>query len=88
MVAGALRNAVNLRLPVLEWESEVSVVKQSAASLLGGMGGLLLALIWGVATVLVSEAYSALAKLAVSILVLAITAILYGRNNQVDLKEL
>ena len=80
--------AVNLRLPVLEWESEVSVVKQSAASLLGGMGGLLLALIWGVATVLVSEAYSALAKLAVSILVLAITAILYGRNNQVDLKEL
>lgn len=80
--------AVNLRLPVLDWESEVSVVKQSAASLIGGMGGLLLALIWGAVTVLVPEAYSDLTKLAVSALVLVITAILYGRNNRADLKEL
>lgn len=80
--------AVNLRLPVLEWESEVSVVKQSAASLLGGMGGMLLALIWGAVTVLAPEAYSALAKLAVSALVLAVTAILYSRNSRADLKEL
>lgn len=34
---------VNLRFPLLEWESEVRVVKQSAASLLGGMSGLVLA---------------------------------------------
>lgn len=80
--------AVNLRLPVLEWESEVSVVKQSAASLLGGMGGLLLAILWGAVTVLVPEAYSDLAKLAVSTLLLIITAILYGQNNRTDLKEL
>ena len=80
--------AVNLRLPVLEWESEVSVVKQSAASLLGGVGGMLLALIRGAVTVLAPEAYSALAKLAVSALVLAVTAILYSRNSRADLKEL
>lgn len=80
--------AVNLRLPVLEWESEVSVVKQSAASLLGGMGGLLLALVWGVAAALVPEAYADLGKLTGSVLVLAITAILYRRNNRTDLKEL
>lgn len=80
--------AVNLRLPVLDWENEVSVVKQSAASLLGGMGGLLLALIWGIATALMPEAYSNLAKTGVSVLVIVITAILYGRNNRADLKEL
>lgn len=33
--------AVNLRFPVLEWDNEVRVVKQSAASLLGGLGGAL-----------------------------------------------
>lgn len=80
--------AVNLRLPVLEWENEVSVVKQSAASLLGGMGGLLLALIWGAVAALTPEAYSGLVKAAVGALVLVVTAILYGRNNRTDLKEL
>lgn len=79
---------VNLRLPVLDWESEVSVVKQSAASLLGGMGGLLLAILWAAVTVLLPKAYSDFGKLAVSAVLLMITAILYGRNNRTDLKEL
>lgn len=76
--------AVNLRLPVLDWENEVTVVKQSASALLGGMGGLLLALVWGVAAALAGEA----AKLAVGALILVITAILYRHNNRTDLKEL
>ena len=37
--------AVNLRFPVLEWDSEVRIVKQSAASVLGGLGGTLLPLL-------------------------------------------
>lgn len=80
--------AVNLRLPVLEWENEVSVVKQSAATLLGGMGSLLLALVWGAVTVFMPEGYSEIGKLGLGTLVLIITAILYRQNNRTDLKEL
>lgn len=80
--------AVNLRLPLMEWESEARVVKQSASSLIGGMGGVLLALFWGALTAVVPEANSNPAKLAMSTLVLVITAILYRRNNLADLKEM
>lgn len=79
---------VNLRLPVLDWESEASVVKQSAASLLGGMGGFLLAVICAAITVLVPESCSHLAKTAICGILLAVTAILYRQNNRADLKEL
>ena len=80
--------AINLRLPVLEWEHEVSVVKQSGASLLGGMGGMLLAILWVIAIIAVPEAYADAAKLAVAVIVLVITVLLYRKNNQTDLKKL
>ena len=40
---------VNLHFPVLEWESEVRIVKQSASAMLGGMGGFILTLLCALA---------------------------------------
>lgn len=80
--------AVNLRLPVLQWENEASVVKQSAAALLGGMGGLLLAVLCAAITVAVPVAYRDAAAAALCAALLALTAVLYRQNNRWDLKKL
>lgn len=76
---------VNLHLPVLEWESEVHIVKQSASAALGGMGGFLLAILCTVAVGVVPEAYAAFLKAGISAAVLALTAVLYRKNNRFDL---
>lgn len=80
--------SVNLKLPVLDWESETSVVKQSAASMLGGMGGFLLAILCTGITAAVPRAYSDPAKLLICAVLSVTTVILYGRNNRTDLKTL
>lgn len=79
---------VNLRFPVLEWESETVVVKQSAASLLGGMGGFVVAILCAALTLLVPLEYAGLVKLAVCAVLLGLTVILYRQNARADLKEL
>lgn len=79
---------VNLHFPVFTWESETSVVKQSAASMLGGMGGLLLTVAFIVVNVAVPVGNSALLKAVCCIAALLATAFLYRRNNRVNLQEL
>lgn len=79
---------INLHFPVLNWESEVSVVKQSASSLLGGMGGFLLAILCAIPTALIPAQYSDWLKLATCAILLGITAMLYRRNNRFDLKQI
>ena len=54
--------AVNLRFPVLVWESEVRIVKQSASAMLGGMGGFILAILCAVAVGAVPGEYAAYLK--------------------------
>lgn len=76
---------VNLALPVLNWETETSVVKQSAASLVGGFGGFLAALVCAVPVALL-PAYAGWVKGAVCVLLLAVTALLYRKNNAFDLR--
>lgn len=78
---------VNLHFPVFTWESEVSVVKQSAASMLGGLGGMLLAIAFIVVNTVVPGS-SALLKAVCCIAALLVTAFLYRRNNRVNLQEL
>lgn len=74
--------AVNLRFPVFVWESEVSVVKQSASALFGGLGGFLLAVVCGVGTVAVPVEYALLFKAGVSAVILFAALLLYCRNNR------
>ena len=75
----------NLLFPVLDWESETAVVKQSAASLLG-MAGFLPALLCIVLTALTPSAWSELLSAALCLLLLAAACLLYRRNCAADLK--
>lgn len=75
---------VNLHFPVFTWESEVSVVKQSASSVLGGMGGVLLTVVFAVANAVVSGGNSHLLKMVCCIAALLATALLHLRNARVN----
>lgn len=76
---------VNLHFPVLEWESEVYIVKQSASSMLGGMGGFVLAILCAVAVGAVPERHAAYLKAGICLAILAVTAVLYRKNNRFDI---
>ena len=73
---------VNLHFPVMEWESEVRIVKQSASSMLGGLGGLILAILCAAAVGLVPKEYAAYLKAGICAAILTATAVLYRLNNR------
>lgn len=77
--------AVNLRFPLLEWESEVRVVKQSASSVLGGMGGFILSILCAVITGAVPGEYTAYLKAGICAVILVLTAVLYRSNNRFEI---
>lgn len=76
---------VNLHFPVLEWDNEVRIVKQSASTLLGGMGGFILALLCAVAVGIVPPEGAVYLKTGICVVALAATAVLYRRNNRFDI---
>ena len=79
---------INLKMPVFDWENEVSVVKQSASAALGGLGGFVVVLVCMVPVLLVPAEYSNLVKGALCIVFAVVTWILYNKNNNVNLQEL
>lgn len=79
---------INLKMPVFDWENEVSVVKQSASSAIGGLGGFVMILICMVPVLLVPAEYSNLVKGALCVVFAGVTWILYKKNNKVNLQEL
>ena len=79
---------VNLKMPVFDWESEVSVVKQSASAALGGLGGFIIIIVCMVPVLLVPTEYSNWLKGALCIVFASVTWILYKKNNKVNLQEL
>lgn len=76
---------INLYFPVLEWESEVRIVKQSASAMIGGMGGMLLAILCAAAVGIVPEAYKIYVKEGICVIVPAFTVVLYKKNNRFDI---
>ncbi len=76
---------VNLYFPVLEWENEVRIVKQSASAMLGGMGGFILAILCAVAAAAVPKAYTLYLKAGICAVLLAAAAVLYKKNNRFDI---
>lgn len=78
---------INLRFPVFDWENEVSVVKQSVASMVGGLGGLVIVILCMVPVLLLTQISANLLKAVICILVLGITILLYRRNAKVDLQQ-
>ena len=69
--------AVNLHFPVMDWENEASIVKQSLSATLGGMGGFVLSILCIVAIVFLPGAYVGLFKVGICIFLLGATAVLY-----------
>lgn len=80
--------AVNLRFPVLEWDSEVRIVKQSAASVLGGLGGTLLPLLGLVAGILAPVGWGSLTKGLFCLLAWGGAAFLYRKCLCTDLSRI
>ena len=76
---------VNLHFPVLQWENEVSVVKQSASSMLGGLGGFVAAILCALGAVKAGSAYSDLYNGGICAGIVILTAGLYWSNNRFDL---
>lgn len=78
----------NLLLPNFNWDSEVSVVKQSAAAAVGGFGGMFMTILFALAVLLLPKAYADAVRLVCCALILAATALLYRKNGATDLRKL
>lgn len=78
---------INLKMPVFHWENEVSVVKQSASALVGGLGGCVMILSTMIPVIFLPQKYANIYKVAICILVLGVTVLLYNRNNSVNLQD-
>jgi len=79
LFSGVFGLAVNLHFPVLNWENEVSVVKQSASSGFGALCSMILALLCILGAVLIPPQLSVLWQPTVCLLIFAAAAILYHR---------
>lgn len=78
----------NLLLPKFDWDSEVSIVKQSASAAVGGFGGLLATVAFAMVIVLLPDVYADAAKLFGTLVILIATALLYRKNITTDLRKL
>lgn len=76
---------INLYFPVMEWENEVRIVKQSASAAIGGLGGLILAFLCAVAVGVVPGVYTAFLQAGICVVLLIATAILYRKNNRFNI---
>lgn len=70
---------INLHFPVLSWENEVTIVKQSFSSFLGGMGTPFLSLLSTLIIFLLPPKYTLFAKLLLSLLFLITTTLLHHK---------
>ena len=79
---------INLKFPVFNWDNEVTVVKQSAAAMIGGLGGVLVILICALPVIFVTQISSHWIKLFIAIAITGVTVLLYRKNAQANLKEI
>ncbi len=80
--------SVNIKLHSFDWEKEEIVVKQSASAALGGFAGMLVSIAFSVLIFVTSESMINLVYGAFSIVILAVTYLLYQWNNKVKLENL
>lgn len=80
--------AVNLMLPKFDWDSEVTVVKQSASAFFGGIGGFILILLTCVPVAIVPQTYANLLKLVICVVVAGVTMLIYKKTSDINLQEL
>ena len=57
---------INLKLPMMKWENEAAVVKQSASATIGGLGGCLVIILCAIPVVFVTGVIGELTKLVIA----------------------
>ena len=79
---------INLLFPKFDWENETVAVKQSASSLLGGMGGMLAAFLFVIPVAVVPQKYCPALCLAECAVLGLVTWILYEKMKEIDLSAI
>ena len=79
---------INLKMPVFNWDNETTVVKQSASTFVSVLGGMLLALVPIGLRFALAGVPADLFLGGVTVFVLLITVILYGKNRRCDLRKI
>ena len=78
---------INLIFPVFNWDNEVTVVKQSAAAMIGGLGSVLVIIICAIPVIFMTQTSNWI-KLFITIVMAVVTVLLYQKNAQANLKEI
>lgn len=76
---------INLLFPKFDWENETVAVKQSASSMLGGMGGMLVAFLFVIPIVFVPQKYCLAVCVAECAVLGILTWFLYKKMNKINL---
>lgn len=79
---------INLHFPVLHWENETTIVKQSASAMIGGLGGCLIIILCAVPVVFVTGLIGNVVKVVIAVIVIGITFLLYRKNAKTDLARI
>ena len=79
---------INLLFPKLDWENETVAVKQSAASFLGGIGGVLVTLLFVLPVIFIPQMYYGLVCLAEIVLSGIMISVIYAKISSADLSKI
>ncbi|MBQ8171483.1 MAG: hypothetical protein IJZ95_05805 [Oscillospiraceae bacterium] len=77
---------MNLKLPKLQWETEVEVVKQSASSMAGGVGGILVMIVFAFAAAVIPQGFLLIFNACACVVLCAVTLVLYRSCLRKDLR--
>ena len=79
---------INLKMPVFNWDNEVTVVKQSASAAVGGLCAFVVVFVCAVPTFLVPSVYADVVKGIICLMLAGITVVLYQKSIRTNLLEL
>ncbi len=80
LFSAVLGISVNLWLPKMQWDTEVSVVKQSASAMIGGLVPTLIGGIFAIVVMVLPRSYTGIGYVVIGLVVLVVTGVLYRRN--------
>ncbi|MBQ6811647.1 MAG: hypothetical protein IJP06_00900 [Agathobacter sp.] len=75
---------INLKMPVFDWENEVSIVKQSASAFVGGIVPFFIMIPVTYGAMLIPAQYVNVCMLLFCLVIVAVTVVLYRKNSKVD----
>lgn len=79
---------VNLRFLVLDWENEVTIVKQSASAMIGGLGGCFVIILSALPVLFITQISKNLVRCMIVIVIMGVTMWMYQRNAKKELRML